>query len=90
VQVFGRRHDRLSTRRDGQRPKSAKARNRGEEYGMGGAAGSAMGDLAVCGPQLRSAARLGEWWRWRCSLGATRFSDLRAGVSRKIGVAVAW
>jgi hypothetical protein len=43
VQVFGRRHDRLSTRRDGRRPKSAKARNRGEGYGLGGAARSAMG-----------------------------------------------
>ena len=28
----------------------------------------------MCGPQLRSAARWGEWWRWRCSSGATRFS----------------
>ena len=33
----------LSTRRDGRRPKSAKARNRGEGYGLGGAARSAMG-----------------------------------------------
>ena len=30
VQVFGRRHDRLSTRAGGRRPKSAKARNRGK------------------------------------------------------------
>jgi hypothetical protein len=30
VQVFGRRHDGLSTRRRGRRPKSAKARNRGK------------------------------------------------------------
>jgi len=29
AQVFGRRHDGLSTRRGGRRPKSAKARNRG-------------------------------------------------------------
>ena len=29
VQVFGRRHDGLSMRRGGRRPKSAKARNRG-------------------------------------------------------------
>src|SRR5215470_12879685 len=48
------------------------------------------GDLAVCGPQLRLAAGLGEWWRWRCSLGARRFSGLLACVSRKIDVAVAW
>ena len=41
VQVFGRRDDELSTRCDGRRPKSAKARNRGG-WGTGGAAG-AMG-----------------------------------------------
>src|SRR5690349_17131390 len=34
VQVFGRRNDGLSTRSEGRRPKSAKARNRG----LGGAA----------------------------------------------------
>jgi hypothetical protein len=33
VQVFGRRDDGLSTRRDGRRPKSVKARNRGGEAG---------------------------------------------------------
>jgi len=33
----------LSTRRDGRRLKSAKARNRGEGYGLGGAGRSAMG-----------------------------------------------
>ena len=32
----------------------------------------------------------GERLEWRCSLGATRFSDLRIGVSLKIGAAVAW
>jgi len=29
-------------------------------------------------------------WRWRCSSDATHFSELRAGVWRNIGVAVAW
>jgi len=44
AQVFGRRHDRLSTRAGGRRPKSAKARNRGGGLCGGGAAG--YGELA--------------------------------------------
>src|SRR5258708_19739544 len=46
------------------------------------------GALAVCGPQLRLAARSAEGWGWRCSSGAGRFCDLRAGVWGEIGVVV--
>src|SRR5260370_36695041 len=80
VKVFGRRPAR--TLQHALRPASenlqgTKPRERAR---IGRCRALSYGDLAVGGPLLRSTARSAERWGWRCSSGARRFSDLRAGA----------
>ena len=89
VKVFGRRPSRTFAHAPRPASENLQGTKPRERARIGRCRALRYGDLAVGGPQVRSAARWGEWWRWRCSSGATRFSDLRASVSRKIGVAVA-
>src|SRR5712692_9318348 len=94
VKVFGRRPSR--TFPPALRPASENLQGTKPREGarIGRCRALSYGDLAVGGPQLRSAARSAarsaEQWGWRCSSGARRFSDLRAGIWLKIGATVGW
>jgi hypothetical protein len=86
VKVFGRRPPR--TFPHAPRPASENLQGTKPREGarVGRCRGRSYGDLAMDGQRPRSAARSGERLRWRCSSDARHFSELRAGVWRKIGV----
>jgi hypothetical protein len=91
VKVFGRWPSR--TFPPALRPASENLQGRkprGKGHVLGRCRALSYGDLAWVGPRMKSAGRRGEWPGWRCRSGATRFSDLGAGVSLKISGAVAW
>src|SRR6266481_166601 len=89
VKVFGRRPPRTFPRALRLASENLQGTKPRERARIGRCRAFSYGGLAVCGPQLRLAARSAEGWGWRCSSGARRFCDLRAGMWLKIGVAVA-
>ncbi len=90
VKVFGRRPSRTFPRALRPASENLQGTKPRERARIGRCRVLSYGDLAVGVPQLRSAARRAERWGWRCSSVGRRFSDLRAGMSLKIGAAVAW
>src|SRR5260370_24775033 len=90
VKVFGRRPAR--TFQHTLRPASENLQGTKPREGarIGRCRALSYGALAMGGRQLTSAARSAGGWGWRCSSGAGRFCDLRAGVGGKIGAGVWW
>src|SRR5258708_34276128 len=90
VKVFGRRPSRTFPRALRPAFENLQGTKPRERARIGRCRALSYGDLAVGGPLLRSTARSAEGWGWRCSSGARRFSDLRAGAWVQIAAAVAW
>jgi hypothetical protein len=89
VKVFGRRPSRTfphARRPASENLQGTKAR---EGAGVGRCRGLSYGDLVAGGPQLRSAARLGERGATALQFRCNAFSAVRAGAWLKVAAAVA-